>query len=91
MDVERSAGSLDRRRFIRNVGIAAWAAPAILTMTSGRANAQVPDCTGSLLPRGCACTASDGCVGDCCCSLAGEMPGVCLSPADCDDVGGDCV
>ena len=90
MDVERSAGSIDRRRFLRNAGIAAWAAPAILTMTSGRANAQV-NCAASLAPRGCPCTESGGCVSNCCCSLEGEILGVCIAPADCVDAGGVCV
>ena len=92
MEIENTAGSMDRRRFIRNAAITAWAVPTILTMTSGRANAQLPDCTGSIVEEGCPCTGNAECLDGCCCTGVPAAPaGGCSSAENCDDLGGVCV
>ena len=93
MEIENTAGSMDRRRFIRNAAITAWAVPTILTMASGRANAQPgPDCTASILEEGCPCIEDAECADGCCCSaVPAAVAGACTSAENCDDIGGACI
>ena len=91
---EEATVSIERRRFLKQAVIVAWATPTVLTISARRAGAQAASC----MPNGGPCDACQGLAccdadppddGGCCCSdaLAPGCGGVCVGvDADCADL-----
>lgn len=82
-EVERDESTtLDRRRFLRKAGIAAWGAPVILSVWASPAHATT--CLSGAPGNQCPCTVGGAaCTNGCCCHVDGVTTGTCRSAGSC--------